>query len=180
MSCSHQWYFDIICQSCNLHMGIFIFLNPGDFILQQSLGTADVECGFTGFGMDQNSTLSAPSLLKRNLINDDCLQVSFPFPPLITSGKMKQCLCPVIFHKALDISTMGECTGKDIHLNYVNPPQPRNGKLRSSLQINRNMFIIVIKLFGGNLNTSFRFVKDSRNSTIFPCGSFYSMQNTKG
>lgn len=47
-------------------MGIFTiiiitFLNfdPGDFIMQQSLGTADLECGFTGSGMDQNSTLSS-------------------------------------------------------------------------------------------------------------------------
>lgn len=90
MPCSHAQHFDKIHLGCNLHFRIFLFLNPGDFIVQQSLETTDWDHGFTGFGRSSGHTLSALSLLKTNDINDDCSQVSFPPPLFIIWGKMKQ------------------------------------------------------------------------------------------
>ena len=88
--CSHPQHFEIMCWVCNLQVETYIFFEMQVTLLRSSLGATDVECGFTGFGMDQNNVLPALSSLKRSFINDDCLQVSFPLPPLITSGKMKQ------------------------------------------------------------------------------------------
>lgn len=33
----------------------------------------------------------------------------------------------MIFHKTLDISTVGECSRKDVHRDYANPAQSEMG-----------------------------------------------------